>query len=241
MVNLRGVQIILFNIPPLRLAVIAAAVLVLGACERLGEDHPITRKLTWFSHLGGKDIRAACRAGAPDRYRFVYNGIYVEQVRSYDVLPAGGAGYHRLKVAVAEAADVREIITELAAPDIFQPWRPRIASRILSAETVRALKSALEGDGFFTSAPPERGISSIQFYWGVAACLDGQFHYNAYVWPSERFQKLAFPALLKSWDQTKIVFNPPREASEFDVYGTYQQQEFRNYFYLHFDNQGLVL
>lgn len=216
------------------------ACLILGACARLGEDHPITRKLNWFAHLGGEDIRQACQAGAPDRYRFVYNGIYVEQVRSYDIMATNAPAYHRLKVAVAEKANISEIITELARPDIFQPWRPRIGSRILSADTVRNIKTVLDGDEFFTSAPPERGISSIEFYWGVSACLAGEFYFNAYVWPSERFRKLAFPALLKSWDKTQISINPPRKASEFDVYGTYQQEKFRNFFTLHFDNQGLA-
>ena len=240
MVNLQRVQFIFSNIPLFRFAILISGCLILGACASLGEDHPITRKFNWFAHLGGEEIRRACQAGAPDRYRFVYNGIYVEQVRSYDILATNAPAYHRLKVAVAEKADISEIITELARPDIFQPWRPRIGSRILSADTVRNIKTVLDGDKFFSSAPPERGISSIEFYWGVSACLAGEFRYNAYVWPSERFRKLAFPALLKSWDKTQISINPPRKASEFDVYGTYQQEEFRNHFTLHFDNQGLA-
>jgi hypothetical protein len=240
MVNLQGVQIIFLTFRSLRLIVPVSVLLILGGCASLGEDHPLNRKFNWFGHLGGADIRQACVAGAPERYRFVYNGIYVEQVRSYDILGTNAPAYHRLKVAVAEQADLTEIITELARPDIFQPWRPRIGSTILSNETVQNMKSVLQGDDFFTSKPPARGISSIEFYWGVSACLDGQFHYNAYVWPSARFRKLAFPALLKSWDKTKIAINRPRKASEYDVYGTYQQEEFRNYFTLHFDNQGVA-
>ena len=86
MVNPRGVQIILSKYICFRVLLVATVVLLLSGCERLGEDHPVTRKLTWFSHLGGRDIRNSCVTGAPDRYRFVYNGIYVEQVRSYDIL-----------------------------------------------------------------------------------------------------------------------------------------------------------
>ena len=240
MVNPQGVQIIFFKFLSFRRIAPVSVLLFLGACAGLEEDHPVSRKFNWFGHLGGADIRAACVAGAPERYRFVYNGIYVEQVRSYDILGTNATAYHRLKVAVAEQADITDIITELARPDIFQPWRPRIGSAILSSETVRNMKSVLEGDDFFTSKPPERGISSIEFYWGVSACLDGQFHYNAYIWPSDRFRNLAFPSLLKSWDKTKIAINSPRKASEYNVYGTYQQEEFRNYFTLHFDNQGVA-
>jgi len=223
-----------------RVLLVATFLLLLGACERLGEDHPITRKLTWFSHVGGSDIRNSCVTGAPDRYRFVYNGIYVEQVRSYDILPTESSAYYRLKIAVAESARINEIVTELARPDIFQPWRPRIDERILSAAMVGNLNSALRTGRFFASGPPDRTVSSIEFYWAVSACLGGQFHFNAYVWPSDRFGNLTFPDLLRSWDQTEISFSPPRKASEYDVYGTYQQEEFRNYFHLRFDGRGLA-
>ena len=213
---------------------------VLGACEGFGEDHPLYRKLNWFDYLGGADIRAACRPGQPDHYRFVYNGNYLEQVRSYEILATNLPDFYRLKVVVAEEADLRDIMTELGQPDLFRPWRPRIDSRILSTDVVRKMKSVLEGDGFCTSKPPIRGISSIEFYWSVSACLEGKFYYNSYVWPSERFRNLVFPDILNSWDKTEILINLPHNLSEFDVYGTYQQHEFRNYFHLHFDNQGVA-
>ncbi|MEE2759852.1 MAG: hypothetical protein VYE18_00205 [Pseudomonadota bacterium] len=190
--------------------------------------------------LGGADIRATCQPGQPDRYRFLYNGNYVEQVRSYDILATNQPDYYRLKVAVAEEADLREIITELGLPDIFRPWRLKVGSRILGADVVRNIKTVLAGNGFFSSKPPKRGISSIEFYWSVSACLEGKFIFNTYVWPSGRFRKLAFPSILNAWDKTEIHVNPHHNVSEFDVYGTYQQHEFGNYFHIHFDNQGVV-
>src|SRR5690606_6468296 len=67
-----------------RLGPAALCLIVLAACTYRGADDPVSRKFSWFSYLNGDDIRRECVAGAADRYRFVYNGINVEQVRTYD-------------------------------------------------------------------------------------------------------------------------------------------------------------
>ncbi|NQV54315.1 MAG: hypothetical protein HQ503_00525 [Rhodospirillales bacterium] len=179
-------------------------------------------------------------ADAPERYRFVYNGIYLEQVRSYDIRRAEAPGAYTLKIAVAEEAHVNEIITELARPDVFQPWRPKIATIVLSEIDLSRLHGALKSGSFYRAKPPERSISSIEFYWTAAACIGGKFYFKAFVWPSESYQNAQFPALLGQWDSTGIPINPPRKASEFDIYGTYQYEEYKNYFQLRFDHQGLM-
>ena len=105
MVNLQGVQIILSNFSLFRFAIFGLGMVILGACASLGEDHPITQKFNWFAHLGGADIRAACQSGAPDRYRFVYNGIYVEQVRSYDDWAEAESRVLRVKFSNSHSVD----------------------------------------------------------------------------------------------------------------------------------------
>lgn len=61
------------------------AVLGLGACTTYRGllANPVERLPTWFSYLTGGAMRAACKVGEPDHYRFVYNGIYEVQICVY--------------------------------------------------------------------------------------------------------------------------------------------------------------
>ena len=59
-----------------------------------GIDNPFSKKFTWFSYINGDDIRKVCASLGADRYRFVYNGIYQIQTRTYDVF------FHEKKVVM---------------------------------------------------------------------------------------------------------------------------------------------
>ena len=50
-------------------------------------DLPIVRSVSWFGYVGGDDIRAACQPGARTHIRLIYNALWEEQVRSYDLFP----------------------------------------------------------------------------------------------------------------------------------------------------------
>ena len=220
-----------------RIAALVLATMAV-ACTSAGQgyqDNPVARKLSWFSYIKGDDVRARCEPGMPDRFRFVYNGIYVEQVRTYDIEPSPLPNYMRMTVRVTEKANLAEIALDPSKPDFMAPWRPKTAVIDLPAAEVERLKRALLSDGFFNRAPPARSISSIEFYWAVSACLDGQFKLNAYVWPSRPFDEAAFPKLLFGWDMTDVAINRPRKADTLDVYGTVEPNSVTNYFSLRFD------
>ena len=57
-------------------------------------DQPIVRSLNWFSYVAAEDIRAACRPGGRSRLRLIYNALWEEQVRAYELFlqPDGTAG-----------------------------------------------------------------------------------------------------------------------------------------------------
>ncbi|MFX4447010.1 hypothetical protein ABTA86_19705, partial [Acinetobacter baumannii] len=77
----------------------------LVACASTGPvDNPIARTLTWFSYLNGDDIRNTCPAGVRDRYRFVYNGTFNSQVRTYDLVQDTGGGGATLTIHVGGRA-----------------------------------------------------------------------------------------------------------------------------------------
>ncbi len=225
----------------LRSLAVLALVGAISACTSGGQgyqDNPAARKFTWFSYIKGEDLQSNCRPGAPDSYRFVYNGIYVEQVRSYDIEPAPDPKLARMTTRVTEKANLSNMELDMAHPDVFGPWRPKTAVIDLPASEIARLKQSLLASGFLTRPPPSRGVSSIEFYWAVSACLDGQFHLNAYVWPDAEFEQASFPKLLFAWDMTEVPVNKPRHADVMQVYNGISENDpykLPNLFKLRFD------
>ena len=105
-------------------------------------DMPIVRSFHWFDYVGGDDIRQACGKDGRNRLRLIYNAIYDEQVRSYEIFlqPDGTAG---LSMGVlANQGNVTNLL--VADPgDVFNPWRMRRGERILSADETRDLMGLL--------------------------------------------------------------------------------------------------
>jgi hypothetical protein len=192
-------------------SVFVLVVAALGACAYRGGDisDPVVRKLSWFSYVAARDLRDACVPGAVERYRFVYNGRYLEQVRTYDlaVLPDGSGV---LDVQVAGQPDMLEI-RDL---DLLGPARGVVGQARLEPAEMAQLRRDLADSGFDGPAPAGRRLDSESFYWLAAACRDGAFRFNAWEWPSPRFDSLRFPERLFIHDPTGVPVNPPREPDE---------------------------
>src|SRR5262245_39277258 len=58
---------------------------LLGCQYTGGVENPVARKFTWFSYVGGDDIRRSCTPSSQPQYRLVYNAHWQEQVRAYDL------------------------------------------------------------------------------------------------------------------------------------------------------------
>lgn len=223
------------------IAGVALMAALLAGCATGGQgdqDQPGARKFTWFSYVKGEDQKRNCVAGAPDRYRFVYNAVYVEQVRTYDIEPGPQPGLTRVTARVTEKANLAAMTIDPSNLDVFGPWRAQKAVIDLPQAETDRLKRAVLADGFLTKAAPRRAVTSIEFYWAVSACIDGKFHLNAWVWPNEDFIQAAFPKMLFAWDMTGVAVNQPRKTTEFDIYGESRPSsgfEFPNHFRLRFD------
>jgi hypothetical protein len=209
---------------------------VVAACAyRPGADDPVSRKFTWFSYVNGDDLRAACVPGTPARYRFVYNGFYLKQVRTYDIAASpSGAGGWVLQARVIGPPDLSAVTVDVPVPSPYRtgeslmaPWAGTTAKTTLSAKDLDALDAALAAGGFFRPAPAGLRLNSDEFYWTGVACIDGRVTFNAYKWPSAAFDRAKFPALLAGWDGTEIPFNPPHDTSldEIGAYGDVQKRE----------------
>jgi len=171
-------------------------------------DNPVARRASWFSYVAADDIRGGCAAGAPDRVRMVYNAVYEEQVRAYDLVVDGDGRGGTFEARVLGAGE----IVSIDPLDPTAPWRGAKSIQRLDQEQISALWRALDASGFNRPAPEGTLLSSRGFYWIAAACRQGRFHFNAWLHPSPRFSDLTFPQVLASHDRTGVPFNPPREV-----------------------------
>lgn len=222
-----------------------AVAMVSAGCAYRGRDDALSQRFTWFSYINGDDIRGRCGPGAPDRYRFVYNGIYIKQARTYDIAPAeSGAGY-LLKARVLGPSDFSNVGIDpgqlIGDPlDLLAPFAGRKASQALSGRDIDTLAASLVTSGFFQPAPAGLDLRSEDFFWTAVACVNGRLTFNAWRYPSERFASLTFPPLLYSWDTTGVPVNPPRAMTPFDIYGEASARDEFPRFTLRVGDNGLA-
>ena len=189
---------------------------VLAACAYQGRiEEPATIKLTWYGYLGGDDIRRTCQPGAAPRYRFVYNGHYDEQLRSYEVAGADGGGAD-FKARVMGPSRPHVVLSHPF--DILDPWRWIVSERRLEAAAFADLVAALERSGV-GEPPPVMSLLSTEFYWVVSGCRDGRFLFNVWRYGTPRFEALRFPEALLGHDETEVALNPPRRVDPADRVG----------------------
>jgi len=191
-----------------RLPFAQAVVLLVGllsACAYKGGsmENPMANSLLWFSFLAGDDIKRQCHDGAQDWYRLVYNAKFREQVRVYE-LNAHQDGFLDQRVMGQGNLSV------VSLDDLAKPWRGDKASMRLIPEQRDALLAALARDGAFGPPPVGLRLASDTYYWTAVACHEGRFHFTAWGYPSDRFERLTFPEVLRRLDKTGVVFAPAR-------------------------------
>lgn len=182
------------------------AVLLSGCASSGPTDNPIVRKFSWYSYLEGGDIRATCGPDAENQYRLVYNGVFTEQVRTYDISTDG-----QLDVGVIEPAHLDHLSVS-SLGDLLNPWRAKTANRMMDPAQIADLQNALQLDGAFGAPAVGTELSSRGFYWTIAACHQGQYHFTAVAWPSSTWNSATFPDVLFALDPSVIPVNPPRDT-----------------------------
>ncbi len=212
--------------PALRLEsrrwVLALGALVLAGCADTKNAHdPLLGRASWFAYLAGEDIKAACTADAPARYRFVYNAVFDEQVRSYDLVRTGTGAALSVNVSGGGIKLVEFAVGSSLRPETIK----RTAEANLDPAAYMALIRQVEADGF--GAPPQEGLRlpSYDFYWAVSACAGGRFHFNAWRNQTPGFEALRFPALLYAQDTTDV---PPAKPYA-QTYAAYMDRVAANY------------
>lgn len=170
----------------------------LAACTYRGGDigDPAVRKFHWFSFVEGEDIRTHCAPGTPDRYRVVYNGIYTEQLRIYEI----DALQRRLKVNVTGDGDASTIDPQ----DLLGPWRADRADVPLDEAAFNRLVASFEQSSMFAPPPVGLELPARSYFWTAAWCRDGRYGFTAWKHPSPRFDAIAFDTILFGLDPTGV-------------------------------------
>jgi hypothetical protein len=190
-------------------AVFAAAMMVLGACtaDPNGEgreiEAPIGRSFYWFRYIGGADIRDTCTSGAPDRLRLVYNAVWGEQVRIYDIVGP------RMTARVLTDMSVGLELEISSIGDLLGPWKARKADRVLNAAELDQLNQALAASGGFGPPASSRDLQSQEFWWSVASCRNGRWGYAAYDFQTDGFARVRFAEPLFALDPMARQLPPP--------------------------------
>lgn len=194
---------------------------VLGGCAYHGSartdiDNPAVRKVAWFSYLDGNDIRQGCAAGAPDRFRLVYNGQYEKQIRSYEITQAspspGGAYFIARAMGQTNLAEVR-------LDDLLAPWHWQRSETQLSAAEFNQFRDLLTQSGWGKGAPQGKMLHSRDFYWVASGCRGGQFHFDAWVDAQGDFGEIKFRDFLLARDKTGVAFRKPVKVLPIDRSG----------------------
>ncbi|MBS0540791.1 MAG: hypothetical protein JSR47_18665 [Proteobacteria bacterium] len=173
-------------------------------------DAPVLRTFNWFGYVGGDDIRDRCRPGSRNRIRLVYNGLWEEQVRTYELTlqPDGTAG---LDVGVlADQGDLSSLL--IARPvDVTNPWRMKHGQRLLDPAQTADLMGALQASAAF--GPPRDGLRlpDNDFWWTVASCRNGVWGFQAYHYPTDGFANVRFADRLYALDNVPVPINKPRK------------------------------
>jgi len=181
----------------------------LAGCADAPLDNPIGRSLGWFNYLDAADIRSACSQRNGERYRLIYNAIWGEQVRAYDI----AAPPEDTAAALSVRVFFPENLNDINLRDPLSPYRGQAKTVALSAADMTAFREALQASGFDASVPRGLILPSDGFYWIVAACRDGVFHYNAYAYPSGSFAAIRFDRWLFDHDPSGVAVNLPRQSA----------------------------
>jgi len=177
-------------------------------------DKPIVRSFHWFDYVAAKDIRQECTPGGRSRLRLIYNALWEEQVRTYEVFlqPDGTAGLD-MGVLTGQGTVTTGITNMLLSQpsDILGPWSMKRGQRLLNAAETRELLGLLEASRGFGPPPDGLRLPDNDFWWTVASCRNGVWGFQAYHYPTDGFANVKFSAKLFSWDNVPVPVNPPRK------------------------------
>lgn len=186
----------------------AGVAAIAGCTSTGGTNNPFVRNVQYFSYLNGDDIRKECQAGNPSRYRLIYNALYEQQVRTYDIRQADGAKTGVQDTRVFRRGIGGELAVSTKGAD-FGSF-PH-STETLQYEDLLAIDKALIDSGF--EQPAQKGLilHSDDFYWIAMVCRKGAFKYFAWSRETADLEKLPLIEALSRGDRTDAAVAPVRD------------------------------
>lgn len=179
-------------------------VLLLSACESAGpQTNPFVREAQWFSFLNGDDLRARCLPDTASRYRLIYNGQYLHQVRTYDIRQDAGADFGVQQTHVFSRGLGGVMSYNNGEYDFDADQSSRIE---INYDHLLAIDQGLIEAGFETPAPEGLFLHSDDFYWIAMVCRDGVFKFHAWSEQNTAISLLPFEKMLAPGDASGIPF-----------------------------------
>ena len=171
----------------------------LSACTYRGGDigDPAVRKFHWYSFIDGDDIKAGCAPGTPDRFRLVYNALYSQQIRIYQL----DSLQKILSAKVVGGGNA----AKLDPNDLLAPWRAEDSKMQLDDKTYDHLVQSFRADKMFGEPAVGLRLPSESYYWTAASCVDGRYHFTAWKHPSNSFDSLSFTGNLFALDMSGVA------------------------------------
>ena len=185
--------------------IVAVVALLLVDCSAQGPaTNTFVMRSQWLSYVQGDDITALCEPGAPARIRLIYNAIYTEEVRTFDLtaIDQGATSMATRRWRGDSAITLRNGSFEGS-------MAPEEGEAFTGPDDTRAIVEALDASGFYTAPPDGLTLRSDDFFWVGSACIDGVFMIQTY--PKNRFGEITFASLLANFDPISASLPVARE------------------------------
>jgi hypothetical protein len=182
----------------------ACLVLVLAACAAQGPaTNTFVMRYQWLNYVEGNDIKSLCEPGAPARIRLIYNAVFTEEVRTYDLtaVDQGSTAMTTRRWTGSSAITLRN-------GSFTNSMAPQEGEAYIGPDDTRAIVAALDASGFYAPPPDGLTLRSDDFFWVGTACIDGEFMVQAY--PKDRFGDIRFAGLLAGFDPIQAPLPEPR-------------------------------
>ncbi len=176
------------------------SLLLLASCAADGgTGNPLARPFQYFSYVNGDDIRKSCTEGGESRYRLVYNALYEEQVRTYDIRQAFGSKTGEQETRVFSHGIGGQFDVGRQGVDFKSNFR---SVEPVSYENLLAIDKALISSKFERPTKNGQILHSDEFYWVGMVCRDGQFKYYAWTQQETDIANLPFLEVMSKADTT---------------------------------------
>jgi len=173
-------------------------------------DSPLTRSFYWFRYVAGTDIRERCITGGLNHIRLVYNAIWDQQVRAYDMALQGANGATLVTRVIADIGNLSYVEVR-DWNGLLDPWRGKRAETRLTAADVTRLIALLDESGGFGPPPAGLELPSNDYWWTVASCRNGRWGFAAYHYPTDKFARVRFAEALFAADKTGVAVSLPKD------------------------------